>query len=218
MKKSQKIKIMIGVCMLFAFIIWTSLVSLIDVKSIAPLGNDVGFSCINAWLHSITGVNMWLYYATDALSILILAVALGFGILGLVQLIKRKSIIKVDFDILMLGVHYIAVMFSYLFFEIFVINYRPILIEGALEASYPSSTTMLVLTVMIPFIIQMNLRIKSKLIKRIIISISTLFTAFMVMGRIISGVHWITDIIGGVLLSSGLIMIYCALYKICLKK
>jgi undecaprenyl-diphosphatase len=218
MKKSQKIKIIIGVCMLFAFIIWTSLVSLIDVKSIAPFGNDVGFSCINSWFHSITGVNMWLYYETDALSILILAVALGFGILGLVQLIKRKSIIKVDFDILMLGAHYIAVIFSYLFFEIFVINYRPILIEGALEASYPSSTTMLVLTIMIPFIIQMNFRIKSKLIKRIIISISTLFTAFMVMGRIISGVHWITDIIGGVLLSIGLIMIYCALYKICLEK
>ena len=34
------------------------------------------------------------------------------------------------------------------------------------------------------------------------------FSAFMVIGRLISGVHWATDIIGSILLSAGLFMLY----------
>ena len=93
-------------------------------------------------------------------------------------------------------------------FEIYPINYRPILIQGVMEASYPSSTTLLVLCVMPTLVEQTNGRIGNVKVKRIIRNISIVFSAFMVMGRLISGVHWFTDIIGAVLLSAGMFMIY----------
>ena len=101
--------------------------------------------------------------------------------------------------------------FCYLFFEMNPINYRPILIDGYLEASYPSSTTLLVLGVMPSAIDQIHYRIKNVYIKRILIVTAIAFSSFMVLGRLISGVHWFTDIAGGVLLSMGLVMLYRAL-------
>ena len=134
--------------------------------------------------------------------------AFGFAVLGFVQLIKRKSFLKVDYSILVLGGFYIIVMAVYILFEILVINYRPVLINGYLEASYPSSTTMLVLCVMPTAIKQFNSRIKHDILKRCVSFLIVAFIAFMVIGRLISGVHWFTDIVGGALLSFGLVMIY----------
>ena len=99
-------------------------------------------------------------------------------------------------------------IFGYLFFEMEPINYRSILIDGFLEASYPSSTTLLVLSVMPTLVFQINRRCNSPMIKRIIMIIAILFSAFMVIGRLASGVHWATDIIGAVLLSFGLFKLY----------
>ncbi|MBR3894445.1 MAG: phosphatase PAP2 family protein, partial [Clostridia bacterium] len=158
--------------------------------------------------HELTGVNWFLYTITDWLGIVPIAVALGFACLGLVQLIKRKSLRKVDHSILALGVFYIVVMAAYIFFEVVVINYRPTLIDGYLEASYPSSTTMLVMCVMPTAAMQLNARIKNTVLRRCAVITIVAFTAFMVIGRLVSGVHWITDIIGGALLSAGLVTMY----------
>ena len=100
----------------------------------------------------------------------------------------------------------------YIVFEMVVINYRPILIEGQLEASYPSSTTMLVMCVMPTAMMQLRARIKNDVLRRCVMVTIAVFTAFMVIGRIVSGVHWITDIIGGAILSTGLVMLY---YLVC---
>ena len=137
---------------------------------------------------------------------------MGFSILGLIQWIKRKSIYKVDYDILVLGGFYIVTIAVYLLFESVVINYRPVLIGGILEASYPSSTTMLVMCVMPTAIMQLDYRIKNKLFRNIVVVTIIAFIAFMVIGRLISGVHWFTDIVGGALLSAGLVMMY---YSVC---
>lgn len=123
-------------------------------------------------------------------------------------MVRRKSLLKVDRDLLLLGVYYLIVLFAYLFFEVFPINYRPILIEGRLEASYPSSTTLLVLSVMPTFAFQISRRLKKEMIKKLAKFFTIGFSAFMVIGRLISGVHWITDILGGILLSMGLFCIY----------
>jgi undecaprenyl-diphosphatase len=178
------------------------------VRPIGPEGSKVGFAGLNGSFHELTGENMGLYDITDALMPVPFAVVLIFAAVGAVQLIKRKKILNVDRDIIVLGIFYIAVIAVYVFFEVFVINYRPVLIEGKLEASYPSSTTMLVLTVMPTAVMQISRRLKKGPLKVILITLSVLFTAFMVIGRVISGVHWLSDIIGGVIISAGLVLMY----------
>ena len=198
----------IGLGMLVLFVIWTVALKFVDVQAIGPQGLGVGFATINRFIHNLTGVHMSLYTITDWLGLVPICFIMGFGILGLCQWIKRKNLFKLDYSILTLGGFYIFVMVLYIFFEMFVINYRPILINGILEASYPSSTTMLVMCVMPTAIMQFNARIKNHVFKQCVNIMIVAFIAFMIIGRLISGVHWFSDIIGGVILSSGLVMIY----------
>ena len=208
MKKEAKFRLFFAVSTLTAFTVWTLLVSIIDVKAIGPNGSSVGFAALNAFVHRITGVNMNLYSITDWLGLVPIFVCISFAIFGLIQWIKRKKIKKVDYSILVLGAFYIIVITAYLMFENLIINYRPVLINGFLEASYPSSTTMLVLCVMPTAIMQLKDRIRNKLLFKIITAAICAFIIFMVIGRLLSGVHWFSDIIGGILLSIGLVALY----------
>lgn len=207
-ERSQKRNLSITTGLLVLFTLWTAAVCFIDVQAIGPKDSAVGLATLNESFHELTGVHMLIYTITDWLGLIPLGFILGFALLGLVQLIKRKSLFKVDSDILLLGGFYIIVMVAYVLFEIFVINYRPVLIEGYLEASYPSSTTMLVMCVMPSSILQINRRIKNSRMKFLFSYIMIAFTVFMVIGRLVSGVHWFTDIVGGALLSAGLVMLY----------
>jgi undecaprenyl-diphosphatase len=211
---NSKKKLSASLLFLFAFIVWTLLVSFVDVQPIGPRDSCVGFATVNGFFHNLTGVNMTLYSITDWLGLVPIFVALSFAILGLVQWIKRKSILEVDRGILLLGVYYIVVIFFYVLFEYVVINYRPVLINDFLEASYPSSTTLLVLTVMPAAIIQLTARIKAVRTKICIRAFIIAFIVFMVLGRLISGVHWLTDILGGALLSAGLVLMYSYLFAV----
>ena len=190
---------------------WTIAVRFIDVQAIGPQESSVGFATINQFVHNLTGVHMSLYTITDWLGLVPLTFVIGFALLGLVQWIKRKHLLKVDYNILILGGFYIIVMAVYVLFEMLVVNYRPVLINGYLEASYPSSTTMLVMCVMPTAIMQFNARIKNNVLKRCVTSAIIAFIVFMVSGRLVSGVHWFTDIIGGALLSTGLVLMYRAI-------
>lgn len=199
---------------LLSFVVWTIAVCFVDVKPIGPNDSSVGCATLNGFFHNLTGTNMTLYTITDWLGLVPVAVCLGFAILGLFQLIKRKSLLKVDSSILVLGGFYVVTIIAYLLFEEFVINYRPVLINGFLEPSYPSSTTLLVLCVMSTAILQLNDRIKNRAFRRCVDVIIIAFIAFMVIGRLLSGVHWLTDIIGGALLSTGLVLMYRCITKI----
>lgn len=203
--------------MLAFFVLWTVFICFVDVQAIGPQESSVGFATLNSYVHDFTGVNMSLYVITDWLGLVPIGVAFGFAVLGLVQWIKRKSLLKVDRSILALGGFYIVVMAVYILFEIVVINYRPTLINGYLEASYPSSTTMLVMCVMPTAMMQLRTRIKNDLFRRCVMLVIAVFIAFMVIGRLVSGVHWITDIIGGALLSTAIVLMYYAISDIATK-
>ncbi|MBR5595823.1 MAG: phosphatase PAP2 family protein [Lachnospiraceae bacterium] len=210
MKKKTKGLFIIGSLFLIAFVIWTLLIQIVDVQSIGQKGTEIGFATFNMWFHHLTGVHMVIYTITDWLGLVPIFVCMIFGGIGLGQWIKRRILLKVDFDIIVLGIYYVIVILGYLIFEMIPINYRPILIEGFMEASYPSSTTLLVLSVMPTLIFQVKKRVKNVMVKKVISILAMLFSLFMVLGRWICGVHWFTDIIGSILLSAGLFYIYRA--------
>ncbi len=218
MKELGKKRIFLGAVLVAAFVIFTWLVQNIDVKPLGVNETNIGFSTFNCKFHKLFGVNMALYTITDWLSLVPLLVVAVFGILGLVQLIIRKSLLKVDADILILGLYYIVVATLYVVFEIIPINYRPILINGFSEASYPSSTTLLVLGVMPTLAQQINRRFKNNTLKTTANLLTTAFSIFMVVARLVSGVHWFTDILGSVIISAGLFNIYKGFLFIICKK
>lgn len=213
MKKTDRRNFCVTICLMVAFALWTIAVGSIDVQPIGPRHSEVGFATMNGLVHRLIGIHMQLYVITDWLGLVPIGFALGFAALGFVQLVKHKSILKVDNSILILGGYYILVIVVYVFFEIHIVNYRPVLIEGYLEASYPSSTTMLVTTVMPTAMMQLSERVKNNRFRYVLKLLINSFMVFMVIGRFVSGVHWISDIIGGLLLSAGLVMLYYSVMK-----
>ena len=210
MNAQEKKTLGAGLLLLAAFVLWTVLIQSVDVQPLGQNGTDIGFAALNCWFHRLCGVHMMIYTATDWLGLVPIAVCLCFGGIGFAQLLKRKSLFRVDADIILLGVYYVLVIAGYLIFESIPINYRPIPINGVMEASYPSSTTLLVLSVMPTLNLQARRRIENQALKRTICVASAVFTLFMVLGRTVAGVHWLTDILGAVLLSAGLFLLYKA--------
>ena len=205
-RKTNRFALPVG--LLAAFALWTAAVCLVDVQPIGPLGSRVGFATLNGWFHDLTGVHLWLYDLTDLLSVVPLGLCAAFGILGLVQWVRRKKLHRVDRDLLLLGGFYLAVAAFFVAFECFPVNFRPVLIEGQLEASYPSSTTLLVLCVTSTAQMQLRRWLRPGALRRMVCAMIPCFTAFMVLARLLSGVHWLTDILGGAILSAALVTMY----------
>ena len=208
MKKRENQYLKTGVIMIVLCMIWTIMIQTVDVQIAGETQTQIGFATLNVWFHNLTGVHMSIYHITDWLGLVPVCICLMFGIIGFTQLMRRKSICKVDSDIILLGIYYVIVIGAYLIFEMIPINYRPILIDGIAEASYPSSTTLLVLSVMPTLSFQGSRRLNNKSTKLFIHIFTAGFSAFMVIGRMVSGVHWLTDIVGSVLFSTGLFYMY----------
>lgn len=212
-KKSKKPIIITGILFLI-FIIFTLMVKAIDVQPIGPEQSKIGFATLNQFIFNFFGVNLFWYDITDWLGIVAIVIALGFAILGLIQLIQRKNIWKIDLRILLLGVFYFIVVVFYIFFEFVIINYRPIILSQSLEASFPSSHTMIVICIMVTAMSQFHYYLQDKKVCLWIVEIaSVLIIAVTIVGRLISGVHWFTDIVAGVLLSSALVALYYSALK-----
>lgn len=211
MKKSKLCGVWAGLLFVL-FALFTVGVKMVDVQAIGPQKSSIGFATINQAAASFFGVHEIWYTITDYLGYLALAVAFGFALCGLIQLIKRKSLWKVDSAILSLAGQYILVVAFYVFFEIVIVNYRPIMLEGVLEASYPSSHTMLVVAIMASAPIALKRLIgQNKAAVGIAQLIAAIVIVVTVVGRLLSGVHWLTDIIGGVLLAAAIVMLYVSI-------
>lgn len=199
--------IIISFILIILAVLFTVLVKNVDVKPIGPNESMVGFADINKLFHNLIGSNMAIYKITEVLGYIPIVMALVYVFIGLKQLIKRKSLLKVDKEIYILALFYILVVGVYVFFEKFIVNYRPILIDGVLEASYPSSHTLMSICLCGSSIIINKKLFKNKLgdIENIL---SVILILLIVAGRIISGVHWFTDILGGIIISSALLVIF----------
>ena len=192
--------------LLFLFLVFTLTVLLADVQPVGPLGSDVGFSAVNVMFFELFGTNRTLEFIADLLGIFVIVVGCGFAVFGLYQWITRKSLFKVDPELFACGACYILLGVLYVFFEKVALNYRPILEDGELAASYPSSHTLLILTVMGSAVLMANRYLTSRPALRysaIALAAAVALAAFFC--RMFAGIHWYTDIIGGLLLAATLI-------------
>lgn len=200
------------------FLMITFAVLSINRLPIGPNGSFVGLAFINQFIHEIFGYHEVLYTITDWMGLIPVVVAFVFGCIGLYQLLKRKQFKKVDSDILLLGGFYLVVIFLYGFFEYNIVNFRPVLIHGYLEASFPSTHVFVTTTILLTANFQIKLRVKQKNLKLGLSLISNGLILFTFIGRLLSGVHWFTDILAGGLLSLALVLFYIELTKYFQKK
>ncbi len=210
MSKRNRSRYAVTAALFLGFVIFTLMTRYTDVRPIGPGGSRVGLAALNRFVFDRLGVHLFWYTLTDWLGLVPVLAAFGFAVLGLCQLIKRRSLWRVDPDILALGVFYLAVIGCYVLFEKVVINYRPVLMNGHLEASYPSSHTMVMICVMTTAMTRFNRRVRNRPLLLTIDILSVLIIAVTIAGRLISGAHWFTDIAGGAILSAALSMLYCS--------
>lgn len=202
----NKKNILICVLLVLISIIYTLLVKYVDTSTIGPNGSVVGFSSLNSFVFNLTGNNMTLYKITEILGIIPILIALMYAVIGLIQVIDRKSL-KVDKELIALGILYIIVILIYVFFEKCIINYRPVLIDGILEASYPSSHTLLSICICGSALLINKYLFNNKKIYKYINIVSIISMVLIVLGRLLSGVHWASDIIGSIIISITLLKI-----------
>ncbi len=199
------------------FLLLILLIKTVDVAAVGPEGTEIGLSKLNVAVHNLFGENLGWYKVTNVLGYLAILIGLCFAAMGGLQLIYRRSILKVDKEILLLGALYVVTVFFYIFFEKVIVNYRPILLpdgEGV-EASFPSSHTMLS-CVILGSGLQLLKKYgkKNKTLQLVLTVVFAVMLALIVAGRLISGVHWFTDILGGILLSVALLNAYEGLLKL----
>ncbi len=201
-------KSVVSVLLVRLSVSYTLLVKFVDVRAIGPKNSSVGFSHINKLFNNIFGYNPTIYKITELLGYIAIMVVLVYGCIGVYQLVKRKSLMKVDKDIITLGVFYVIVIILYVLFEKVIINYRPVFLEGVLEASYPSSHTLLAIFVCGSAVLVNNKLFKDFKYKKEINICLLVLLGLIVVGRLVSGVHWFSDIFGGVIIASTLLYIF----------
>lgn len=203
----KKINFIISIILILLSITFTFLVKIVDVNNVGVNGTSIGFSMLNQFVFKKIGVNMLCYYVSDWLGIVPVLMSFIYCLLGFIQLIKKRNIFKVDKELLLLGIFYICLIIIYIFFEKNIVNYRPILIDGFLEASYPSSHTLMAICICGSSIMVNNRLFKNKVFK-IINIVSFIIIMVIVLLRFISGVHYFTDIIGGIFISIAMLMTF----------
>ncbi len=211
--KKEKVLLWTAVGFFGAFIALLLSVLFIDVQAVGPQSSKIGWATVNKGIHDFLGVNETWDKITDALAAVAILSAAAMAGLGVYQLIERKDIKKVDGDLLWLCGFSVAVIFFYVLFEVIAVNYRPILTGDGLEPSFPSTHTMFSVFVMGGAAYQCLKRIPLKGWNWVGFALCALVAALTSAGRLLAGVHWLTDVLGGVLFSGGALSLYLYLVK-----
>ena len=197
------------------FVFFSLWLRLFDVQPVGPEGSKIGFAGLNVAVHEFFGMHLFWYKLTQLLGVAAIALAAVFAVVGFIQLVQRKSLLKVDKKILMLGVIYFLVILLYVLFEKVPFNYRPVVLDPTegLEPSYPSTHTMIILTIFGTAIGVLGDYIKNAKLVLLLKILSLVIMAVTIVGRLVCGVHWFTDIAGGVIISLFFINLFKDLTK-----
>ncbi len=198
-KKKKWFKI--SIWLLVIAVIYTVLVKFVDVKAIGPGNTKVGFAAMNGWFRDLIGYNKLFYNISKYAGVLPFAFCGYYALMGLIEFIKTKSFKKVDYRYYILACFYVIFVAMYFFFEKVAINYRPVVLKGVIEASYPSTHTLLAICLCGSSLIASKLLIKNETLRKLADLAAWVLMIVIVLARLISGVHWLSDIIGGIVIS-----------------
>ena len=191
-------------------VVFTVLVKIVDVGFVSSTGSLVGFSSVNIPFSQKFGFNPIFYKVSEVLGYLIFLVIAVFAFIGCYQLIKRKSLMKVDKDLYALAITYVFTFALYIFFDkVLVINLRPIIMAGEsiAEPSFPSSHTLLAVSVLGTAISECG-KIRRKSFRVSLVIVLAILMGATVLSRLFSGVHWVTDIVAGILWGEVMMTLY----------
>lgn len=212
-KEESNLDLVITIILFLAFVAFTVAVLVVDVQPIGPQNTMVGFATINGKIFNLLGTSDFFYLITKLLLVFAYAQVGLFALVGLWQLVNRKSLWEVDLDIIILGIFYVVNIVMYVVFEFLSLNYRPVILDEGLEASYPSSHVFVMISIFATTMIQVQRKVWNLGLKKIIQAVLAVCIVLAAVGRLLSGVHWFTDIIGGCLLSAALVMMYLSVIR-----
>ena len=212
MNSNKKLFISAAVCFVI-FVVFTIMVKTVNVMPVGPQFSAVGFASLNKAVAEKLPYNELMYDISEVLGYLAILTVGIFGLFGIMQLFIKKGFKNVDKDLYILCGLYACVLASYVVFEKLIINYRPVILEGELEASYPYSHTMMSVTFMLAAIQQFSMRLKKENTKRLVVISCYVIGIGIIVTRFLSGVHWLTDIIGALILSSAWFLLYLGAIK-----
>lgn len=208
MSEKTKNGFLLTVILLVGFLIYTMCVMYVDAKPMGLDGTKIGFASLNVPIHQFLGFNKAFYYLSKGIGVITFIVAGFFAALTVIEMFIRKGIFKADQSLYALCVIYVLVIIAYVLFDKLAINFRPIDMGEGLEPSYPSTHTMLAVVVFVTGAIQLKYRLDESVIKRTVIIVLYALNGLMILFRMLSGVHWFTDILGGVIIGAVFISLY----------
>ncbi|MBQ3830409.1 MAG: phosphatase PAP2 family protein [Spirochaetales bacterium] len=207
LETKQRTCTVLGLAFLVIFLLFTYMVMKYDTAPVGFGGSVIGFSRFNTAFHELFPGDKGCYAASETLGYICLMLAGANAIIAIADFIRHRGIMNMHRRNIITMCYYAVVVAFYVLFEFVVINQRP----TEAEASYPSSHTMLALCVLysefvlLGFAAERNRSWAS--VFRIVCIVAMLS---MIAFRLLSGVHWFTDICGGILLSLSLMMFYRA--------
>ncbi|MBO5572630.1 MAG: phosphatase PAP2 family protein [Clostridium sp.] len=197
-----------AVTLAVVFVLLTVALLIVDVQPIGPMESHVGFAALNGFISRTFPESQFWNTVAKVLGILLLLIAAFFAGLGAKQLYERRSIRRVDYDLLALGAVYGADLILYVLFEKLVINYRPVLEDGELAASYPSSHTLLAVTIGLTAIVEVQLRVRDMQKQQLLRILLAVLMIATICAKLLAGVHWFTDIIASIILGTSISLAY----------
>jgi undecaprenyl-diphosphatase len=208
MKKVNKKSLYITIGLFAAFMIYTIMTMFVDVRPIGPEGSSVGFAAANGPVHDALPYNETFDKITDIIMYLSFLTVFVWGLVGVLQLVKKKSLKEVDSRLYVLLLFYAITVIIYVFFDKVPINYRPVILDEGLEPSYPSTHNLMTLAFFGFTIVNLKIMDVKKQLSGILTIGLGILCVLMPILRLMAGVHWLTDIIGGIILSIALVMAY----------
>ena len=200
------------------FILFTIMIKFVGVKAVGPNGSEVGFADLNKSFYDSVGANNGAKIVSELIGYFAIVCALFFVGLLVYQWIKRKSFKLIDKNLIIFCVMCAVLVAFYVLFEICKINYRPTIVDGELKASYPSSHTMLICCLLVFCMLNFSYYVENMKIRY---TLYACFSALAVVGtllRLYSGMHWLTDIFAGVILSGALCFLFAGLLNMLSEK